>query len=184
MYLPDIYSQDSAGYFEGEEGTSFATPVVAGICALIRQTHPADSAALVRARLYSSCAFAPGQNVIDDSLGRGVPNAFLACQFTYEVSLPAASQFLLYPNVLRKRQHLTVKFIASPDDPNNFSQVLKVAVRTIGGGLVWSHSEVCKENTPVSLSWPEPDKLYSPGTYYFIITYRGKSYSKKFLILG
>jgi hypothetical protein len=61
---------------------------------------------------------------------------------------------------------------------------LKVAIRTVAGNLVWSHSEICTENTPVSLTWPESDKTYSPGMYYFIITYRGKSYSKKFLIPG
>lgn len=187
MYLPDIYSTDSAGYFSGEAGTSFSTPVVAGICALIRQTHPLDSVVTIRRRLYSSCSFAPDQTVLDNTYGRGIPNAFLACQFTQETALPAASQFLLYPNVLdifRKRQHLTVKFVASPDDPVNFSQVLKVSVRSIDGGLAWSHSEICRENAPVSITWPDSDKRYAPGTYYFIITYRGKSYSKKFLILG
>jgi subtilisin family serine protease len=185
--VPDIYSPDSADYESGPAGTSFSTPVVAGICALIRQTHPLDSAAQLRERLYSSCVFAPGQTAVDNNFGRGIPNAFVACQVPAPVS-PQASEFVLYPNVLdlfhKKNQHLFVKFLAAPDDPINYSQVLKVAVRTIAGNLVWSHSEICTENTPVSLTWPESDKTYAPGMYYFIITYRGNSYSKKFLIPG
>jgi hypothetical protein len=187
IYVPDIYSPDSADYESGPAGTSFSTPIVAGICALIRQTHHLDSAAQLRERLYSSCVFAPGQTAVDNNFGRGIPNAFVACQVPAPVS-PQASEFVLYPNVLdlfhKKNQHLFVKFLAAPDDPINYSQVLKVAVRTIAGNLVWSHSEICTENTPVSLTWPESDKTYAPGMYYFIITYRGNSYSKKFLIPG
>jgi serine protease AprX len=187
MYLPDIYSQDSASYFYGEAGTSFSTPIVAGICALIFQTHSLDSAALVRGKLYSSCVFAPGQTAVDNNFGRGVPNAFIACQVPAPVS-PQASEFVLYPNVLdlfhKKNQYLSVKFLAAADNQNNYSQVLKAAVRTIAGNLVWSHSEVCTENTPISLTWPESGKRYAPGTYFFIISYAGKSYSKKFLIPG
>jgi|GEM_PF-1402779 Subtilisin-like serine proteases len=187
IYVPDIYSPDSADYESGPAGTSFSTPIVAGICALIRQTHPLDSAAQLRERLYSSCVFAPGQTAVDNNFGRGIPNAFVACQVPAPIP-PQASEFILYPNVLdlfhKRNQHLFVKFLAATDDPINYSQVLKVAIRTVAGNLVWSHSEICTENTPVSLTWPESDKLYSPGTYYFIITYRGKSYSKKFLILG
>ena len=186
MYLPDIYSPDSAGYFRGEAGTSFSAPVVAGICALVRQTHPADSAALVRDRLYSSCVFAPQQTAFDNRFGRGIPDALVASQVNAPV-IPGAAEFVLFPNVLdlvHKKKRLTVKFVAAPDDPINYSQVLKVAVRTISGNLVWSHSEVCTENTPVSLTWPESEKTYAPGMYHFIIIYRGKSYSRKFLILG
>jgi hypothetical protein len=187
IYVPDIYSSDSAGYEYGLAGTSFSTPVVAGICALIRQTHPNDSAALLRERLYASCAFAPTQMAVDDTFGRGIPNALVACQSSASV-LPGAAQFVLYPNVLdivhNANQFITVKFIAAPDVPANSSQALTVAVRTVSGRLVWSHCETCVENQPVSLKWPQSSKVYAPGIYYFVITYRGKSYSKKFLILG
>jgi len=40
MYLPDIYSSDSASYFIGEQGTSFSAPVTAGICGLLSIAFP------------------------------------------------------------------------------------------------------------------------------------------------
>jgi serine protease AprX len=187
IYAPDIYSSDSAGYEYGLAGTSFSTPMVAGICALILQTHVNDSAALIRERLYASCAFAPTQIAVDNSYGRGIPNALTACQSSAAV-LPGAAHFALYPNVLdivhKSNQFLTVKFIAAPDASANYSQTFIAAVRTIDGRLIWGHSEDCVENQPVSLKWPQNSKAYAPGMYYFVITYRGKSYSRKFLILG
>jgi subtilisin family serine protease len=187
IYVPDIYSSDSAGYEYGLAGTSFSTPVVAGICALIRQTHQNDSAALLRERLYASCVFAPTQMAANDTFGRGVPNALVACLSSASV-LPGAAQFVLYPNVLdighNSNQFITVKFIAAPDVPVNSSQALTATVRTMSGRLVWSHCETCVENQPVSLKWPQSSKVYAPGMYYFVLTYRGNSYSKKFLILG
>ena len=187
IYVPDIYSSDSSEYEYGLAGTSFSTPIVAGICALIRQTHPNDTAALLRERLYASCVFAPTQTAANDTFGRGVPNALVACQSNAWV-LPGAAQFVLYPNVLdivhNSGQFITVKFIAAPDVSVNSSQALTVAVRTTSGRLVWSHCQTCVENQPVSLKWPQSSKAYAPGMYYFVLTYRGNSYSKKFLILG
>jgi hypothetical protein len=187
IYLPDIYSPDSAGYFIGEAGTSFSTPMVAGICALIHQTHPTDSAARLRQRLYGSCEFAVGQTAVNNTFGRGIPNALVACQSSDPV-LPGVEAFYLYPNVLdiihKRNQHIMVRFVAAADDPRNYSQVLTVAVRSVSGKLVWSNSQVCRENELVSINWPQSQKTYSPGVYYFIINYKGKSYSRKFLILG
>ncbi len=187
IYVPDIYSPDSAEYEWGLAGTSFSTPIVAGICALVLQTHPADSAAQLRGRLYSSCAFAPGQTAVDNNYGRGIPNALSACQVSAPVP-PAAAEFVVYPNVLdpfhNKNQFLTVKFVAAADAPDNSPKVLSVAIRTIDGRLIWGRSENYLENQPLSLKWPDSQKTYAPGMYYLIITCAGKSYSKKFLILG
>ncbi|HUI92949.1 MAG TPA: S8 family serine peptidase [Chitinivibrionales bacterium] len=75
--VPSIYDP-SISYTQGS-GTSFAAPVVAGVCGLVLQKNGGDSAAAIRNRLYTSCFFAPGQTSIDNSYGRGVPDAFLAC---------------------------------------------------------------------------------------------------------
>jgi serine protease AprX len=76
--VPDIYSAGNDGYIVNS-GTSFATPIVAGICALIRHVHPDVSADGLKARLYSSCSFIPGQVSVDNTSGRGLPNALLSC---------------------------------------------------------------------------------------------------------
>ncbi len=94
--VPDLCAQaDSVvlpsctgdGYIAGS-GTSFATPVVAGICALIMQTQPGCSAATVRSRLYESCQLSPFQDSIDAAYGRGIPDALYAC--THDFSDSAA----------------------------------------------------------------------------------------------
>jgi serine protease AprX len=85
--VPVVYGLDSFSYWY-ESGTSFATPLVAGVCALIKQTHPRDPPSATRARLFSSCVLVPGQKVIDNTFGRGVPNAKLAClPYTFIVVL-------------------------------------------------------------------------------------------------
>jgi subtilisin family serine protease len=76
--VPSIYGTDSISYWYGS-GTSFATPLVAGLCALIKQTHPNDAPAATRNRLFSSCVFLPGQTARDNTFGRGLPNAKLSC---------------------------------------------------------------------------------------------------------
>jgi hypothetical protein len=73
----------TAGY-STSSGTSFATPMVAGVTALICQRFPSNSAEQIRERLYRSCSFVPGQKAHDNVFGRGVPDALLACLDTNE----------------------------------------------------------------------------------------------------
>jgi hypothetical protein len=76
--VPQVYGPDSVSYSWGS-GTSFSTPLVAGLCALIMQIHSHESAAAARSRLFSSCVFVPGQTAVNNTYGRGLPNAKLAC---------------------------------------------------------------------------------------------------------
>jgi hypothetical protein len=79
VYLPGCDTMNT--YLAQGRGTSFATPVVAGICALVLQCHPDASATRVRQRLYSSCSLAPYQDSVDNAYGRGIPDAVVACGF-------------------------------------------------------------------------------------------------------
>jgi hypothetical protein len=93
----------------------------------------------------------------------------------------------LYPSTLdigHKHQSLTLEFTAAPDDPLRYSQLLKVAIRDVAGELVWGHSEYCVENKPVALHWPASTRSYVPGMYYCIVSYAGKTYTRKFMVLG
>jgi hypothetical protein len=90
---PQIYSSGNNSYTTAEFGTSFSAPQIAGVCALVLQMHTGDSAAAIRDRLYSSCFFVPGQTVIDNSYGRGVPDAFVACLPYNQTYITVADSF-------------------------------------------------------------------------------------------
>jgi hypothetical protein len=339
IYLPDPYSYGSVSYSSGNMGTSFSTPMIAGLVALIRQKYPADSATQIRQRLYCSCFFTSYQNDTDNTYGRGIPDAFLAClpdstsymqvadsaghalskAVVYTAGkrdsmvcdsfgiaiLPAsirvpetllvshalfasdtvilrsrhtraevflnplyklhvvladtagtalagsvffktrydtgyssitidssgngdsirvtdsivtlyaksqgyftskeqivhvgqavdtiwlvprnAAQFILYPTVLdisRKHQHLTLSFVASQDNPRDYSQLMRVSIRTMSGTLVWTNNSYLAQHTPVTIVWPEPGRTIVPGMYFFVVDYAGKIYKKKFIVIG
>jgi hypothetical protein len=76
--VPQIYGLGSDTEYRFDNGTSFSTPLVAGVTALILQAHSGDSAESIRNRLYESCFFVPGQSSDDNTFGRGVPDALLA----------------------------------------------------------------------------------------------------------
>jgi serine protease AprX len=343
VVLPSIYGASNNSYTSGS-GTSFSAPLVAGVCALILQSHDADSSTALRERLYSSCFFVPGQTAANNTYGRGVPDALLACldynqtyitvtdsflqvvpgaivmnaaqkqvgvsdssgyavvsltgvypetlmvsrsssltaltrvviqsrhsrekavlptryaltiflrdtagntvvgkvywKNTGDASYSAVqtdstgyvlltnftsssvemygvgkcyfnsaqvsvalvektmntatlvvkprpvSQFVVFPNVINiagKRQRLHMEFCSQPDDPRRYSQLFTAAIRSIDGGLVWEYSKVVAENECVAVDWPQNTDAISPGMYYFIVKYGGKSYKRKFLVIG
>jgi hypothetical protein len=174
--VPWVYGPDSISYTLGN-GTSFATPLVAGVCALILQSHPHDDAATVRSRLYSSCVFVPGQNTVNAIYGRGLPDAKIAC-------LPAvmpAPQFVLFPNVLnfgKKHQQMNLEFIRLADTLD-----FTAAIRSIDGMLIWA-AHITAHKTPFVLPWPSSGKTVAPGVYYFSVNYAGKTYRQKFFVTG
>ncbi|MBD3345547.1 MAG: S8 family serine peptidase [Chitinivibrionales bacterium] len=68
--------------FRLESGTSYSSPITAGVCALIQQSHPGHAAEMIRSYLYASCMLTPWQDTIDNTYGRGIPDAALACRLT------------------------------------------------------------------------------------------------------
>jgi serine protease AprX len=88
---PFIHATSSHGYGYIGNGTSFAAPLVAGLCALIRQMHPGATADSVRRVLYASCAYTPFQDTIDNTYGRGVPNALTAIMRPAEAYLQVST---------------------------------------------------------------------------------------------
>jgi subtilisin family serine protease len=174
--VPAIYGADSISYWYGS-GTSFSTPLVAGLCALIKQTHPNDPAGATRVRLLASCVFVPGQAAVDDTFGKGLPDARIAC-------LPqavAAPQVVLFPNVInfrRKPQPLNLEFAGLAD-----TLPFTAAIRRVDGMLVWS-ARITAKASVVELPWPPPGKVVAPGVYFFIINYAGKTYRQKFMVAG
>jgi hypothetical protein len=83
---PYSYSGDLASY-SYVNGTSFSTPIVSAIMALILQAHPGISAQEARERLYASCSFATGQSIANNQFGYGIPHAARAVMDTNEIFL-------------------------------------------------------------------------------------------------
>jgi len=83
---PEPYAANNASYTV-VSGTSFSTPIVSAIMALILQAHPGISPQAARERLYASCSFAIGQNAANNRFGYGIPNAALAVMETDEIFL-------------------------------------------------------------------------------------------------
>lgn len=66
-------------YSTGFTGTSYSTPLVSGIIALIIQRSKEQHVALDAVKtLLNSCRFSPGQDTIDNLYGYGIPDALLS----------------------------------------------------------------------------------------------------------
>lgn len=85
VYIPVIYGSDLSTYTSNGNGTSFSTPMIAGLCALILQSHPGISSIQARQRLYYFCRFLPDQDSVDNRFGRGIPDALLSCMRDNEI---------------------------------------------------------------------------------------------------
>ncbi|SHG69317.1 type VII secretion-associated serine protease mycosin [Jatrophihabitans endophyticus] len=72
------------------DGTSFATPYVAGTAALVRAAHPGLTARQVRDRLTAT-ADAPPATVPSRTYGYGIVNPYLAVTSVREAAAPAVS---------------------------------------------------------------------------------------------
>ena len=79
IYLPNY--QDSTGVYVGRvgtgNGTSFATPEIAGMCACLRQAVPNHSAAAIREAIIQAAHL---YTTPDDQRGYGIPDAWQAYQ--------------------------------------------------------------------------------------------------------
>jgi serine protease AprX len=88
--LPVIYRSGYGSYADWGSGTSFSTPMVAGICALILQSHDSITSQNARDVLLKSCKFLPGQTKIDNQYGHGLPDAVISCMGDKEIYLSLA----------------------------------------------------------------------------------------------
>jgi len=83
--LPVIYGGGAHDYSAYGQGTSFSTPMIAGVCALIMQSYSGCTANDVRDRLYRYCKLLDKNKTADNYCGRGLPNALLSCMRDDEV---------------------------------------------------------------------------------------------------
>jgi subtilisin family serine protease len=74
----DVFSTVMGGRNELGSGTSYATPLAAGVGALVLSIHPEWTAVQVREKLLQSCEPVLGPDNSPDEVGAGKLNAFLA----------------------------------------------------------------------------------------------------------
>lgn len=83
--IPSIY--ENPGTYTTSRGTSFATPLITSVCALIQQAYPDSSADFIRQRLYRFCKTLNFTGVPDNYTGRGIPDALLSCMQDNEICI-------------------------------------------------------------------------------------------------
>ncbi|MBN1307019.1 MAG: S8 family serine peptidase [Chitinispirillaceae bacterium] len=89
VYMPDVYRYESTLTYIFDRGTSYAAPLIAAVCAFIRQSDTDLDAAQVRQRLYRFCRLPRGSTTTNNECGRGIPDALLSCMRPGEVYLKA-----------------------------------------------------------------------------------------------
>jgi subtilisin len=72
----NVISARPGGGFQSMDGTSMATPHIAGLAALLMQAKPNKSAAEVEAAIFHSCTLRPG--MLPERANRGIPDAVVA----------------------------------------------------------------------------------------------------------
>ena len=181
VIVPEIYGDDLK--YISADGTSFATPIIAGLCALVLQSMPNKSSERLRNHLYATCSFLPGQTTINNLFGHGLPDALKACTDIFK-SEQSEILFSVYPNVLKPGVSRNVSFAVFNSD--DFTKA-DLCVFSVDGLLVWKVSKVTKPADPVIATWQcqnRSGKKVVPGVYLVVLEYKGKIYQKKILIAG
>jgi len=183
VVVPVIYNSNDSSYTT-DDGTSFSTPLTAGVCALTWQANRQDSSAQIRQRLYASCVFAPAQTSRNNTYGRGIPNALIACS-TSTITSRTGSNILIYPTIIdihKKHQQLICELLT--DNPRSYSQLFTLAIRALDGSLVYSNKQYCAAGKPVTVKWPQAGTNVSPGIYFVIINYAGNTSKQKIMVVN
>lgn len=123
--------QTSFGSIATSNGTSFSSPVLAGIAACLWQNHPdAGAQEIFRALMYSGHQF----NRPDALLGYGIPDLHLAdrlLQHPHPVPGTSDKKWLLFPNPFREELTLF--------NPSETPQEIDAEVLTLNGRVVYRY---------------------------------------------
>ncbi|MEO0004911.1 MAG: S8 family peptidase [candidate division WOR-3 bacterium] len=103
-----VVAPDSVNFLEGSVGTSCATALIAGCCALLKEAHPNWSAESIKAALFSTATL----SVKSCTFGFGVPRVDSAFKLYHPVSHPLLRDqiALIYPNPFILGEHETLYF--------------------------------------------------------------------------
>ncbi|NLD93985.1 MAG: S8 family serine peptidase, partial [Fibrobacter sp.] len=187
--VPSVYNSDTS--YTSVSGTSFSTPTIAGVWALILQSSGYRNAAVKNA-LFASCKLLPSQVMRDNTYGYGVPDVLQACMTfdsiddsTIVVKKPGAiPECFVYPNVIKPgiTRNVTLAIKNLPD-----SSKVKFTVLSSDGLVIWRKNISSTTDTLFRTSWDctnSKGKKVVPGIYYAIFEYRTTLVRQKILIAG
>ena len=148
-----------AGGYRGGNGTSFAAPLVSGVCALLLQAHP-DWGPERMQQVLRVTATDLGPAGEDTQYGWGLVNALRAIDL--EAAPPISSAGGPFPNPATLDEVRFPLELAAPD---------RVALRIfdLSGGLIDQVQAPHPEGAGQTLSWPVPAGLAN-GLYYYRLT--------------
>ena len=149
--------------YGNKNGTSMATPMVAGLAALVKSNFPGISASQIRQRIESACDDINAQNAgLNGQLGAGRINAFQTLG-NVSISELSGGTFSIYPNPTRNQ----INFKKSATDNVSHISILDVSGRKV-----------------VTSSWVETLDVsnLSAGIYTVLIEANGKLSQTKMMI--
>jgi hypothetical protein len=175
-YMCIKYSHETDSYdtLEAKEGigTSIATAIVAGICALVKEAYPTGTMLFVRERVIKSASLYPSHN---DSLGYGIVDAFEAVGDKKTIPWDKSKILSLSPMPFSPSEHgkLTIKYQLL------HNTIVDLYIYTLSGRLVW-HITLPKKNEedvpmgrPYVITWDGSDgatkKRVGTGIYLVVL---------------
>jgi subtilisin family serine protease len=166
--VPVIYGGDDSTYSAFANGTSFSAPLVAGICALIMQSHHTTKAIVVKDQLFRFCRFSKYQNRIDNIYGRGIPDVYLSC--SNKLALRPQYVFTKLINTFPAKKGCTSVTVNYVNALNQLVYAQKATCRifSIDGSLIWNKTNKFNTWEPVSFNWDykkSDGSLVAPGIY-------------------
>ncbi len=179
--IPLIYPAGSNySYFNGGNGTSFSTPIVAGICALILQATKATPEK-VKQKLFASCAMTSYQTKMDNVYGRGIPDALVACIEDEDKSV----RLKVYPNVVKRDGNINFEFYPDFATRGTAFSPARIVVRAVDGRVIWTGSLYPEYQFVSRLSWncKVNGRRIIPGMYFCTLQYGSARMAEKFMVL-
>ncbi len=153
-YVADIFNN---GVFAGN-GTSFSSPLIAGLVACLWQCNPnATAQQVIQALIQSSSQFSNP----DTLLGYGIPDLPVACQILSALTIQETSvhhPLVVYANPFQS--HL--EFVYHPQQ----SGKLTIEISSVDGRLLWWQNTVTTAGQPLRFSLAFP---FSRGLYFLTL---------------
>lgn len=121
--------QHSNGIIGTASGTSFSSPVMAGMAACLWQKHPDASAFMVKEAIEQS---AHQYNQPDSLLGYGIPNMKIASELLSKNSIVSPKtdlNWMVYPNPVQNK-------IVLQNRSNNFQNKINIELYSLAGQLI------------------------------------------------
>jgi len=156
--------------FAAYNGTSFAAPIAAGVCALLLERHPEWDPVDVRTALRATSS---KSGFPDDTYGWGIPDAALASRYPESFASPAA-----FPNPFSAETRLSLS-LAAPGP-------MTVRVYNCAGALVRTLAEGSAVQRSLTLTWDGTDERgtrVAGGVYFLRIDSRTLTRTVKLILI-